>query len=139
MSAYIIDPETMDRIISYLYLRNAGQRLYPRHTLWHGLAELQPRDHAEAQEIGQAVYVMNREAVRHHYPQDDDSQLPGPSEWTIDQWVWHPTLPVSARQAYDEIGCLLYQCSEGDVPETRLYQRLELMRITLAMELVRAA
>ena len=39
-------------------------------------------------------------------------------------------------QAHKSTACLLYQCSEGDVPENPLYKALEELRSALAEHLV---
>ena len=48
----------------------------------------------------------------------------------------HPYGPVTAVQAYKSLTCWLYQCSEGDVPETELYKSMERVSDALAHHIV---
>lgn len=50
---------------------------------------------------------------------------------------YHFTLkPASARQVYEAIKELQYQCSEGNVPETALFKALVSLRLAVAEEII---
>ena len=66
------------------------------------------------------LYKLNQEAVKQRYNEPDNSNyitIPDKPDW--DQGT------VNKYQALKSIQCLLYQCSEGTVPETKLYKFLE--------------
>ena len=118
MSAYIVDDKTINRIVAAAMLRTLGSlgplvrqfRLVPDNP--------EPHDWAA---LGSALRDMNVAAVIARYGPSDS--LPGPS----------PLLPYRFRlisapsliQTVKTLACYLYQCSEGDIPEQRLYQQLD--------------
>lgn len=94
--------------------------------LWRkSLVDERPTD-AEATEMGRKLWCMNREALRQRYPGDME-EYDGERGEAIKGY--------EVRPGHDEYGqlvmsakCLLYQCSEGDVPETwPLYKWLDLL------------
>ena len=104
MSAFIVDGDVMNRIAEYL----------------EGKSET-PKGSASAQQIGAELYQMNKDAVTYRYPQCSEDDLPG---FDLRGWSWEAAEPATDEQTYKYIQCLLYQCSEGDVPETPLYEWL---------------
>jgi len=79
-----------------------------------------------------ALWDMNREAVNARYPDMQDHGeaplMPGKHERVICQLVyddehWH--VPDRYYQLLKWCECFLYQCAEGDVPDSPLYQAVE--------------
>ncbi len=116
MSAYIVDDETINRIIS-------AAMLYTLVSLAPAPRGIVP-DNPEPNDwraLGSAMRDMNVAAVIARYGPSDS--LSGPS----------PLLPYQFRlvtapglvQTVKSLACYLYQCSEGDIPERRLYQQLD--------------
>lgn len=135
MSAYIVNEETMDVIINHLYFtatRNQGRAEY----CYRGITELKPDTEEEAQALGDALYQLNLDAVMQRYSVCTIDDLPGPIGWKPGQWKFTHTIPPPAVRAYKAMQCLLYQCSEGDVPEQMLYRRLEETKRDLAEKIV---
>jgi hypothetical protein len=130
MSAYIVSPKTMNRVVSTLLsARQFGVHL-------EGFAGLPlsgvilARD--TEQRIAEQLYAMNREAVIQRYP---DSHAEG----------GYSDLPAGYRFAYEivnrcsglkAIRCLLYQCTEGTIDETPLYRELQDFAHSLAYAIV---
>lgn len=118
MSAYIVDDQTINRIL-------AAARVYTHSTLSttppapKGIIGPDPT-FLHWVLLGGRLRDMNVAAVISRYGPSDP--LPGPS----------PLLPyeyesISAPgpiQTISSLACYLYQCSEGDIPERRLYQQL---------------
>ena len=78
--------------------------------------------------IGRKLFLMNRRALRdrypsHHHPLPEYNFQDGRSA----------TTPVERLKA---IRCLIYQCSEGKVPDSKLYKELEVMSGRLANVIV---
>ena len=67
--------------------------------------------------LGQAMLTLNARAVQQRYEHVNGSEL---EAFALGYLYTHqPTAPV---QAYKSLKCWLYQCTEGDVPTTALYQ-----------------
>lgn len=124
MSAYIVDHSVFDHIIAAIRHDQTFALLAPFKPLGYGEQDLV--------RLAADLYAMNVEAVAQRYP--GAAQL----------LVWGDNAPYRARvvlpidnlKLHGEIACLLYQCSEGHVPEKPLFQALEEMHATLAHELV---
>lgn len=68
----------------------------------------------------QEFYIMNRNAVIQRYDEKEESdyiKLPDKVNWNDGK--------LNKYQALKSMTCLRYQCSEGNVPETKLYNLLE--------------
>lgn len=125
MSAFIVGQETIDRIITGLNRATHGT-----HGGFDGWPEPPdslkvPTDEAY-DEVGTALWQMNADAVDQRY--NETNPIP----------LYHFTLaaakrPVDQFQFLKSIRCLLYQCSEGDVPQRPLYQDLRQYSLILAM------
>jgi hypothetical protein len=77
--------------------------------------------------IGRKLFLMNRKALRARYG-GGDIRL---AEFVLEKWA-HAT-PVEQFKA---IHCLLYQCHEGKVHESRLYGELNRAAGELAQRIV---
>lgn len=123
MSAYIVAPETIDRIVTYL------DELQLRHE-WLYLealraAEVSPGRPDTSTALGQALYRLNAAAVDHCYGESDEAP------------AYHYTYRrASPTQVYKSLQCFLYQCSEGDVPQHPLYQALDRIQRKLAADII---
>ena len=68
----------------------------------------------------QELYILNRNAVIERYNEEEDSdyiKLPQEIDWSNGR--------LDRYQALKSMCCLRYQCSEGDVPETKMFKFLE--------------
>ena len=66
------------------------------------------------------LYKMNREAVKQRYDENEDSdyiEIPKTFNWDNDK--------LNKYQCLKSMQCLHYQCSEGNIPATKLYQFLD--------------
>ena len=66
--------------------------------------------------IGRKLFLMNRRALRARYGKGEHLRLPG---FVFEEWA--DAKPV---EQFTSVRCLLYQCSEGNVPRSRLYSEL---------------
>ena len=78
--------------------------------------------------IGQKPFLMNRRALCARYGVGDHLRVP---EFIFEKWA--DASPVSQFKA---ISCLLYQCSEGKVPNSPLYGELNRAAGELARAIV---
>lgn len=112
MSAFIVQPKTINRVLAYLNMDRRGiksQAARALQPLGHGIES----DEALAA-LGQAMADLNTAAVAARY-----------GEREFNPYVYAFESPGSLVQAYKSLGCWHYQCSEGDVPETPLYRALD--------------
>jgi len=65
--------------------------------------------------IGYQLWKMNYEAVNQRYKETD----------TAPDYVFPESPFCSEMQSYKSLRCYLYQCSEGDVPDSLLYKKLD--------------
>src|SRR5437870_4242272 len=109
MSAFLVEKTTINNIVSWL-----RQELL-HHSYLRPVAERFGVDVVSdgwEQRLAQAMYALNSEAVNQRY--DEKNAVP---EIVCD------LSPTSSRIAgWKALGCWLYQCSEGTIPQTKLYQ-----------------
>src|SRR5207248_8291538 len=76
-------------------------------------------------QLGNELYALNQRAVQLRY--GDVQEVPA--------FRFLPS-NCSPIQRYKSLCCLIYQCSEGDIPETPLYQRMRDRADAMAREIV---
>jgi len=120
MSAYVVDNETVNRIVSNVY-EDSSNHVSP---LYGQLGRLfgEPTSPQALQALAEDLLAMNQDAVMARYPGCDASNLPGPVDPKPIQYAYSPSDTI---QTYKSATCLRYQCSEGDVPETDLFKKLD--------------
>jgi hypothetical protein len=99
MSAFIVDKEHIDRIVS---AASAANKL--------------PRPGSE-NEIGRMLWRENLISVAARYPGDGDGDRPGPSDFKdsdVDTYVWTPTDIITGNALRKTLACLRYQSCEHD-------------------------
>ncbi len=104
MSAFLVGHQTIDAVVS-LKLQDPSSR--------------KPISLETAQKLGRSLWLLNALALEDRYEQETANDYLE----TIGHYQWTPrndAIPVLLKSAR----CFLYQCSEGDVPETALYQEI---------------
>ena len=126
MSTYIVDDQTINRILTQLSLENSS---------WF-ISKVQEKTgynttfDDDLNSLGKELLLLNTQAVNERY--DDNN-----SGNDVIAYTYHPDI-TSKIQAYKSLNCLLYQCSEGDVPKTELYSFLNWLAFEWADDLVRS-
>lgn len=111
MSAFLVSNQTMQKAVEAVLIAEANA--------WSG-------DTVEAKEnqvsmLGTQLYKLNQDALAARYGDDDPAEL----------FIGRGFRARMASQGdaniqrLKSLNCLIYQCSEGDVPETELFKRLE--------------
>ena len=118
MSAYIVEQQTINRAITFLSAMEFSH-------IKEKLAEIGLDDSQQA--LGRAMMDINVDAVNQRYG-DNTNPLVIP-------YRFYPQL-VGLVQAYKSLSCWLYQCSEGDVPEKKLYQTMQEYKSALAEQII---
>ena len=114
MSAYIVSRECMRNIIYNLYWGHEFKSMYSI------LERNGYRIDEDFDRLACELYEMNREAVKQRYNEPEDSdyiKIPDDFNWDGGK--------IDKYQCLKSIRCLRYQCSEGNVPETKLYRFLD--------------
>ena len=108
MSAFMVSERTMHRVI-------------------YGMVENGVIPAEEGTPEGRRFYRMNVDAMRARYPKEN-YPLDLALSYTYSRSLGH----CSNIEALKAVNCLLYQCMEGDVPRSDLYQYLESVLTKLA-------
>lgn len=124
MSAFIISKENMDIVVDAI-VREGGL---------DGYSSLSPN------ELGQQLFAMNLEAIHARYPDTKNGgMMPGPCDTSDIFDNYHAadsvfSTPTPAQ--YKAISCLLYQCSEGKVPERTLFKSLQRFADSMSYQII---
>jgi len=110
MSAYVVEHKTINKVITFLD-NDQNMRSYLHHQL-----KIDLDSHEKALDFGRKLLALNIQAVNERY---DGSQSVIPNGY---EFHYELTDQIGA---YKALQCLIYQCSEGDVPKTNLYKMLE--------------
>lgn len=117
MSAFIVTNSTIDQIISFCANRENQNHIKMPCLL----------DSAKGRNLfGQKLLDMNITAVNVRYPET-------PSKCQRYRFSENTASPV---QTLKSLQCLLYQCAEGDTPETDLYKKMDSLAGKIAMFIV---
>jgi hypothetical protein len=115
MSAFVVDPLTIDRIASHVI------------ATYDAFVGIRTSDPDAGDRIGELLLKVNVDAVNYRYREDDP----------VPEYHYTPRPPCGRVQTYKSIQCLIYQCSEGEQFETSpVYVALELARDRLAHAIV---
>ncbi len=130
MSAFIVEDATINHVVSFI--NQLSVHASPRRELAAYGADLVT---IEGQtELARAMFALNVSAVDQRYPDRKTcTDAPFRAEDFTYRYTW-----ANEIQAYKSLECWLYQCSEGDIPETSLlYNCMNRVRDCMAVELVR--
>lgn len=128
MSAFVVHKEAIDRTVHAARLFLRKHYLDPFNmkaiddSIYHEDWET---------ELGKDLLSMNYEAVNQRYPDDQEDGAN-----CINEYVFTPRYDDSIFQMYKSVQCLLYQCSEGNVPETDLFKKLDRFEKIIAKKIV---
>jgi hypothetical protein len=120
MSAFIVSTDCMHRVVDAI-MEDHRRNSEP----FAGIPKESP-DAADM--IGRQLFQLNRRAVLDRYPGDEEYAA-------VPAYSHHP-LRASKVARFKAIRCLLYQCSEGDVPESPIFKQLEDVSWDLAYTII---
>jgi hypothetical protein len=133
MSAFIVADTTINRVIDSLVCdRRREFEWYKKAILTAAQIDLFDADWTT--KLGVSMAGMNDAAMDSRY-----SEGTAAGDRAGKAYEYHMVHPDSLIQVYKSLGCYLYQCSEGDVPEVfALYKALEDYKHTLADHIISA-
>ncbi len=125
MSAFIVENRTINEVVSFLYLGFKSE--YYKNKLKEMGFDITTDEGRE--KLGQEMYFLNVMAVRYRYEERADDLIPPGYKYKLE--------PTNIYQALKSLRCWLYQCSEGNIPETsELYKLMEEISCQLAFDIV---
>lgn len=148
MSCFIVSNESLNRVVQ------AARALDCKHRyeyLGKAFEELKYDLETDAERLGQDLFDMNVDAFCERYPADevDPEVIVEPFDYPhrtrypedIGEFEYYAAMPAPLTrealiQAHKSASCLLYQCSEGDVPERPLFKALKAFTQRLAKEFI---
>lgn len=127
MSAFICSDRTINWIVAGL-----NNRFYREH-----LRIPEVLKDMTQEEMGNAIFDLNLAGVEARY--DDDGGGLTVTETGVERaYKYQCTGSPRKVQFLSSLRCLLYQCAEGDIPETNeLYKQLDYYSLELAYDIVR--
>ena len=134
MSAFIVDNDTINSILAFVEVkanRRTASYDYPARRFLEATGTDPDADPQALARLGQHLYALNVNAVAQRYPGEPVDQLPGPIAGGY-TYECRLTACPSPIQAYKALACLLYQCSEGNVPQKPLYKALRALKAGIA-------
>jgi len=118
MSAFLTEDKSISKIANKVYSSKSDLEYYQRKLKEIGINN--------AEELGKAMYKLNCEALVQRYNDKEFRDF----EFTFQ--VNHRTISI-----FKSLECFMYQCSEGDVPEKKLFKILTDLELTLAKNIIR--
>ena len=115
MSAFMVNTNVMSKVVTAILLN--FDTFDGRSTACGTLLAAPTDAQKEAgTNIGKRLFLLNRRALRARYRCGDHLRVP---EFVFDGWA-----EASPVEQFKAIHCLLYQCCEGNVPNSPLYNEL---------------
>lgn len=121
MSAFIVSTETMQNAVNAIHMANTryGSSEYT-------FCGVVVRNELDLATVGAVLFTLNHEAVNQRYAEDGFAV----EEYKHGRSV-APRTGSTLAPYIKSLDCLIYQCSEGDVPEHDHFLQLEAARRTL--------
>lgn len=95
-----------------------------------GVSETRSSGEAITQ-IGRELFALNEAAFGARYPGDDSASYSATYQFVRG-------LPPARVAAYKALRCFLYQCSEGNVPESPLFKEVDDVAAILAARIIQS-
>jgi len=128
MSAFMVEDTTINRVVTWLTREVTTNRF----TLdWLAREyDIDLTSDKWDEKLAQAMFQLNCDGVIARYGEGEAEKF-RPLNFT-----YKPEIYLSLVQVLKSLQCWLYQCSEGDVPETKLYQFFEEVSHHVALKIV---
>ncbi len=128
MSAFMVEDTTINRVVTWLKREVATSR-FTLDMLAREYGVNLTSDQWDKM-LAQAMFQLNCDGVNARYGNGEAEKF-RPLNFT-----YRPEDCSSLVQVFKSLQCWEYQCSEGDVPETKLYQFFEEVEHHLALKIV---
>jgi len=128
MSAFIVEDKTINRVVTWL-----RREVSTSHVAMDRLARKYGIDLVSDnwnEKLARAMFQLNCDGVNARYGQGEAEKF-RPLNFT-----YKPECDTLRVQVLKSLQCWKYQCSEGEVPKTKLYQFFVEVEHHLALEIV---
>lgn len=115
MSSFVVDQESINKIVSYLYFIVAGDSPM-RGPVDRALKSIDINILSDSADLAAKMYDLNVSAFLARYPD---------KTYTPFEFIHKTRLHVTDIPAYKLLECWLYQCTEGDIDQTLTYQAMD--------------
>lgn len=122
MSAFVVEDKTINRVIFHLTTN--------RDLSWYADKYRLREGNGNVEAFGKALFDLNCAAVEARYGKGEAAKFRRLN-------YKYKTEPCRNIQALKSLRCLIYQCSEGDIPKTDLYKFLDELSFEIALEIIR--
>jgi hypothetical protein len=129
MSAFMVGDQTINRVVTWLTREVAAS-----HFELHRLArefDIDLTSDRWDEKLANAMFQLNCDGVNARYGEGEAEKF-RPLNFKYKQEDY-----FSLVQVLKSLQCWMYQCCEGDVPQTKLYQFFEGVERHLALKIVR--
>ena len=124
MSAYFVEYTVIDNILAGIAHAKYDQ---PHWISQHCL----PISFRTWRRLGNKLLLLNARALKERYGDQIATMRKD-----ICQYDYQTQLPPTIFQFYKSLSCLHYQCSEGNIPQTQLYQDIGKLLDQIAHQIV---
>ena len=127
MSVFMVEDKTINNIVAYLAIDRdfEGFCKYRLKGTYINLGTPEAR-----KSFANNLFKLNCAGVNERYGEDQAQEFRPLS------FQYRSVLPPTIIQTYKALGCLIYQCSEGNVTETDLYRTLNEISNWMAHKIV---
>jgi len=128
MSAFMVEDTTINRVVTWL-----RREVLTSHFTLDRLAREYDIDLVSEgwdDKLARAMFQLNCDGVHARYGEGEAEKF-RPLNFTYKTEIYH-----SLVQVLKSLQCWLYQCCEGDVPDTKLYQFFQEVENHLALKIV---
>jgi len=128
MSAFIVSDQTINRIVSFIdnpnskntYIKDEVENLLKKFNM-----DLNENTEKKLNYLANCLLWLNKKAVDYRY-----------SETNVINLIKYSYTSTSEIQVLKSIHCFLYQCSEGDYPEHRIFKFVEELRDLIESDII---
>jgi hypothetical protein len=113
MSAFMVEDQTINTIVNWLRTEIPNLSYIPYKLRDLGIDTFAP---GWEEQLGQAMFELNIKGVEARYGTGEAASF------RVLDYSYTPAPAVPLVQTLKSLQCWLCQCSEGDVPETKLYK-----------------
>jgi hypothetical protein len=128
MSAFMVEDETINRIVTWLRREVSNSRFAIDPVARKYGIDLGSSNWDE--KLAKAMFQLNCDGVNQRYGEGEAERF-RPLDFR-----YKPEFCHSLVQVIKSLQCWMYQCCEGDVPRTKLYQFFEEVERHLALQIV---
>jgi hypothetical protein len=126
MSSFMVNSNVMNKVVTAILL---NRDMFDGESTWRAALLAAPTDAQKeaGTKIGRKLFLLNRRALRARY---------GCSTVGLPDFVFGKWAAASPVEQFKAMSCLLYQCCEGEVPYSQLYDELNRAAGELAQRIV---